>query len=138
MALFRGVVMTKLEAETPTVEPGSVNGTVRVFNELYVTDAAENNGDTIEMCKLPKGARFLYGTLQSSDAQGTATIAIGIAGTVAKYRADAILVPDVVQIFGKSEGAVLTAEETIFLTIGTGDFDLTDQTIRMKIFYTLD
>lgn len=139
MVAFSGETMTKLNAETPTPNPGSVNGTVRVFNEVYRPDGTENDVDTIELCKLPKGARFLYGVLQSDDAQGTVTVCIGITGTTEKYRADAVLVPDVPQIFGKSEGDILTAEETIFMTLDTSDFDNgVDTVIRCKIFYTLD
>ena len=137
MVAFFGEVMTKLNAETPTTEPGSVNGDVKVFNEKYSPDGTENDTDTIELGFLPKGARILFGLLQTDDAQGTVTVCIGIAGDTTKYRLDAILVPNVVQIFGLVEGDVLTADETIIMTLDTSDFDMAG-TIRVKIFYTLD
>ena len=136
MTVFSGVTMTKLNAETPTPEPGSVNGTVKVFNEEYVVLGSETTSDTIEVGKLPKGARFLFGIFQMDDVQNVATVAIGISGTVGKYRADAVIVPNVPEVFGIDRGDVLTAEETLFITIATGNFD-TAGAMRVKLFYTL-
>lgn len=137
MTVFSGVTMTKLNAETPTPEPGSVNGAVQVFNEEYVVLGSEATTDTIEVGKLPKGARFLYGLFQMSDVQSTSTVAIGITGTTGKYRAAAVIVPGTPQLFGVNQGDVLTAEETIIITIAVADFDTAD-VMRVKIFYTLD
>lgn len=136
MTVFSGVTMTKLNAETPTVEPGSVNGTVKVFNEEYVVLGTETQTDTIEIGKLPKGARFLFGIFQSDDAQGSAQVSFGITGTVAKYRAAGVLAVDTPEVFGLSQGDVLTAEETLFVTITVGDFDAAGL-LRFKLFYTL-
>ncbi len=136
MTVFSGDVMTKLNAETPTPEPGSINGSVKVFNEKYTVLGTETTSDTIEICKLPKGARFLYGVFQSDDAQGSAQVAFGITGTVAKYRAAAVLAVDIPEVFGLSQGDVLTAEETLFVTISVGNFDAAG-VLRFKVFYTL-
>ena len=136
MTVFSGVTMTKLNADTPTPEPGSVNGTVKVFNEEYVVLGTETTSDTIEIGKLPKGARFLYGVFQSDDAQGSAQVAFGITGTTGKYRAAAVIAVDTPQFFGLTQGAVLTAEETIFVTISVGNFDAAGL-MRFKLFYTL-
>jgi hypothetical protein len=136
MTVFRGTVMTKLNNETPTPEPGSINGEVKVFNEEYVIAGTETTSDTIEVCKLPKGARFLYGVIQTSVSQGTSTLALGITGTTGKYRAAAVLTSILPEVFGTNEGDVLTAEETIFITIAVAT--LTAANLRVKIFYTLD
>ena len=48
-------------------------------------------GDTMTLTKIPKGARVTGGWIQFGAAQGaTATTAIGISGTAAKYRAAAV------------------------------------------------
>lgn len=136
MTVFSGVTMTKLNADTPTPEPGSLNGNVMVFNEEYVVLGTETTSDTIEICKLPKGARFLYGIFTSDDPQGSAQLEFGITGTVAKYRAAAVIAVDTPQLFGLSQGDVLTAEETLFCTITVGNFDEAGA-MRWKVFYTL-
>lgn len=136
MTVFQGVVTAKLDAETPTPEPGSVNGSVKVYNEVYTILATETTSDTIEICELPKGARFLYGVIQTSVSQSTSTLAIGISGTTGKYRAAAVLTSILPALFGTTQGAVLTAAETIFITIAVAT--LTAATLRVKIFYTLD
>jgi hypothetical protein len=89
-----------------------------------VTYATQTTSDTITLFTLPTGVTFLRGTAFTSVTTATATIAIGITGTAAKYRAAAaITTVDAPQDFGLTAiaGAVApsTAEETVFITIGT-------------------
>jgi hypothetical protein len=78
-------------------------------------------GDTMTLCRIPAGARIVGGKFVFSVAQGaTATTAIGIAGTAAKYRTAAItnaltefLIASTV---AENYGLELTAGETIIAT----------------------
>jgi hypothetical protein len=79
--------MTLVNAGTPPA-PGFVDGGVHVFNE-EITLASQPTTDVIEVARLPRGAIPLYGVIETDTSLGTATAAIGIAGTTGKYRAAA-------------------------------------------------
>lgn len=137
MAVLRGTQMTLLNAET-NPDPGFVDGSVRVFNE-EVTLATQTTADTIEVARLPKGAIPLYGVVSTSVTLGTATIAIGITGTTGKYRAAATLTAVTPEVFGVNAGIgeVLSAEETVFITIGTASLPASG-TLRVMMVYAFD
>lgn len=137
MANTQAEVMTLLAADT-NPDPGFVNGAVRVFNE-EITLAAQANGDTIEVAKLPKGAIPLYGVIVPSATLATSTLAIGISGTPAKYRAAAVLTALTPEVFGASGGVgdALSADETVIVTIGVADLPAAG-TVRVMIFYAFD
>ena len=141
MTIFYGAQMTKLRNTVPQDLPAvaDVHGRVRVFNEK-VTLASQTTSDTIEVAKLPKGARVLYGLLTSSVSLGSSTIAVGIAGTTGKYRAAATFTAtDAPTTFGVTAnvGEPLTAEEIVFLTIAAATLPASG-TLRVTLFYTLD
>lgn len=139
MATLRGQEMTKLNAGT-TPDPASVDATVRCFTEI-VTLASQTTSDTIEVARLPKGAKFLYGVLTASATLGaSATIAIGVTGSTAKYRAAATFTTaDTPTFFGKAAatGVALTAEETVFITIAVANLP-SSGTLVVQMFYTFD
>jgi hypothetical protein len=141
MTVFYGAQMTKLRNTVPQDLPAvaDVHGRVRVFNEK-VTLASQTTSDTIEVAKLPKGARVLYGLLTSSVSLGSSTVAIGISGTTGKYRAAATFTAtDAPTTFGATAnvGEALAAEEIVFLTIGAATLPASG-TLRVILFYTLD
>lgn len=141
MTVFYGAQMTKLRNTVPQDLPAvaDVHGRVRVFNEK-VTLASQTVSDTIEVAKLPKGARVLYGLLTSTVSLGSSTVAIGINGTTGKYRAAATFTAtDTPTPFGVAAniGEALTAEEILFLTIGAATLPASG-TLRVTVFYTLD
>lgn len=141
MTVFYGAQMSKLRNTVPQDLPAvaDVHGRVRVFNEK-VTLASQTTADMIEVAKLPKGARVLYGLLTSSVSLGSSTIAIGVAGTTGKYRAAAVFTAvDAPTAFGVAAniGEPLAAEEIVFLTIGAATLPASG-TLRVKVFYTLD
>jgi len=141
MTVFYGAQMTKLRNTAPQDLPAvaDVHGRVRVFNEK-VTLASQTTSDTIEVAKLPKGARLLYGLLTSSVSLGSSTVAVGIAGTTGKYRAAALFTAtDTPTPFGVAAnvGEPLAAEEIVFLTIAAASLPASG-TLRVTIFYTLD
>lgn len=125
MAQFFAANATKVFNTNPPVKvsPSGRGGEVRVLTDT-VTYAAQASGDTIVVGggKLPLGAVVLGGFLTTSVTTGSATLAVGISGTAAKYKAAAaVTTTDVPQWFGIASGALgdgITAEEQILLTIG--------------------
>lgn len=138
MADTNAAQMTKLAAGT-TPDPGFVDGTVRVFAET-VTYAAQANGDTIAVARLPKGAVFLHGVLTASVTAGTATIAIGTAAAAGKYRAAATFTAvNTPTLFGVNTGqhSALTVEEEVIITVGTAALPGSG-TLQVAIYYAFN
>lgn len=126
-----------------TRTPGDVVGANvrRMRAKIDLSLATFANGDTVSLGKLPQGARFAYGMLTASATMGaSATIAIGVSGTAAKYRAAAVhTTVDQPVLFGKAAvvgSAALTAEEEILLTIAVADLPASG-TLVVDIYYTL-
>lgn len=143
MATFNGRQMGRL-AQIPADYPDAadVGGRVRIFNEAIdlATIASNVAGDIVNVAKLPKGARVLYGILNSTVSLGTATISVGNATDAAKYRAAAVFTAvNTPTFFGVAAnvGAANTAEETVYLTIGVAALPATG-TLRVMLFYSID
>ena len=141
MALHYGTQMTKLRGGSVDTLPmaGDVHGRVRCFNES-VSLASQAVGDSIEVGRLPKGARLLFGILNSSVSLGAATIAIGVLGDLSRYRSGATLTTANLPILFGSTAAVgeaLEDETTPILTIGGAALPAAG-TLRIQWFYTLD
>jgi hypothetical protein len=71
------------------------------------------------LAQVPAGYAFAYGILNASATLGSSTIAVGIAGTAAKYRAAATFTAAAPTLFGVStavDDAPLSAQETVILT----------------------
>ena len=86
-----------------------------------VTVPTTGIGDTMTLCRVPKGARVLGGSFAFSAAQGaTATTAIGISGTTGKYRAAAVTNATtafpIASTTAENLGTETTVEETIIAT----------------------
>jgi hypothetical protein len=133
--------MAKLHNSTPVQLPAvsDVHGRVRVFNET-VTLATQTTSDTIEIARLPKGARLLYGVLNTDTSLGSSTVAIGIAGATGKYRAAATFTTaNTPTLFGVNAGVGVgaAAEETVIITIATASFPGSG-TLKVMMFYSLD
>ena len=78
-------------AAVPVALPsgGVVDGNVRVKRATITLDT-QTTSDTIVIAKAHEGESFLYGVLNASATLGaSATVAIGVTGTVGKYRAAA-------------------------------------------------
>ncbi len=88
-----------------------------------ITLAAQATTDTIVVAVVPAGYDFAYGILTSTVSLGTSTIAIGITGTTGLYRTAATFTAtDTPTLFGNTAAVAavaLTADQTIFITIGT-------------------
>jgi hypothetical protein len=93
-------------------------GRVRRFRAT-ITLASQAIDDTVVLAQVPAGYAFAYGILNASATLSTSTIAIGIAGTAAKYRAAAVFTAAAPTLFGVStavDDVPLTAQETVILT----------------------
>lgn len=103
---------------------GSVQGGhVRVYREK-ITLASQTTSDTIVLAYPTVGETFLYGVLTTDTSLGSSQVSIGIAGTTAKYKAlGTFTATDTPTFFGKAaaQSAKLTADETVFMTIGTAN-----------------
>src|SRR5262245_31936282 len=140
MAVLNATQMAKLTSfPIDYPEVADVGGRLRVFNEKIVL-AGQTTADTIQVAKLPRGARVLYGILVSTVSLGSSTIAIGVSGTAGKYRAaTAFASADTPTLFGvaSSVGEPLANEETVIITIGAATLPGSG-TLRVMMVYTVD
>ena len=130
MTVFYGINTTarNIAVNNPLaqLDGSQQGGNVRVYHEV-ITLATQTTSDTIVVAYPSKGETFLRGWLTTTVTLGTATLAVGITGTTGKYRAAAVLTatdtptPFAVAANMIASGAIpkLTADETVFLTIGT-------------------
>lgn len=104
------------------------------------TLASQTTSDTLVIGDLPVGARFAYGVITSSVTLGSSTIAVGIAGTTAKYKAAATFTtadtPTLFGIAAQVAQAPSAAGERIFATIGAASLPASG-TLVIEIFYTM-
>ena len=93
-------------------------GRLRRFRAT-ITLAAQADGDTVVLARVPAGHAFAYGIINASATLGSSTVAIGVAGTAAKYRAAATFTAAAPTLFGAVaavDDAPLTAPEVVILT----------------------
>jgi hypothetical protein len=90
---------------SPQVQPDGKlqNGKVRCLQASFnLASAVQANGDVLTLGQIPAGARIKTIKMTSSVSLATSTVAIGIAGTVAKYRAAARFTTVDVPTIGRS------------------------------------
>jgi hypothetical protein len=111
-----------LAVPTTALSGAVVGGRLRRFRS-FITLASQPTTDDILLARVPAGYVFAFGVITSSVTLGTATVAVGVAGTTGKYRAAAVFTAvDTPTLFGVSsalDDAPLTASEDVLLTIGT-------------------
>lgn len=118
---------------------GVMGGRVRRFR-ASITLASQASGDDIVLAKVPAGANFAYGVITTDTSLGTATVAVGISGTTAKYKAAAVFTAtDTPTLFGKADAInsdnELASEETVLLTIGTASLPSSGNLV-VDLFYS--
>lgn len=90
-----------------------------------ITLAAQASADDIVLFRVPKGSVFAYGVVNTSVSTATATLAIGVSGSTAKYKAAAAqTTPNAPTLFGTNAevarvDGIATDFEDVLLTIGT-------------------
>lgn len=100
------------------------NGKTRCLQASFnLASAVQANGDVLTLGQIPANARIKTIKMTSSVSLATSTVSIGIAGTVAKYRAaGTFTVVDVPTIVGPGAVAKAAAAnnvaETLIATVG--------------------
>lgn len=126
---------------TPPTPPGdeALGGRKRVYRATIPLDAPKlspstdgagvTTADTVSLCKVPAGMRFVEGRITSSVSLGTSTVAIGNATTAGKYRAAAVFTAvDTPTLFGTAAAMAAGAsggEEEVLLTVATANLPTT-------------
>lgn len=106
------------------------------------TYASQTTSDTLVVGNLPAGATFAYGVLTASASSGSTTLAIGISGTPAKYKAAAAFTAtDTPTLFGTAATAgatdpALAAEEQVIVTLA-GATAPSSGTLVVDLYYSL-
>jgi hypothetical protein len=140
MAVLNATQMAKLTSfPIDYPEVADVGGRLRIFNEK-ITLSGQTTADTIQVAKLPRGARVLFGVLVCSVSLGSSTVAIGVSGTAGKYRAaGTFTTADTPTLFGVATnvGEPLATEEIVVITIGAATLPGAG-TLRVMMVYTVD
>jgi hypothetical protein len=129
----------------PAFKPTATNGEqarVRVSRGSYtLTGTAVTTSDVLHVCIIPAGALFYKGWMFSGVTLGSSTVALGIAGTVAKYKAAATFTAvDTPTPFGiasiVASQTPLAADERIIATIAAANLPVTGQPLVIAVEYT--
>lgn len=119
------------------VSGAAVGGRLRRLRAV-ITLASQADGDIVVLGKLPAGSIFAYGVLNASATLGSSTIAVGISGTAAKYRAAAVFTAAAPTLFGTStsvDDSPLSAEEEVILTNTTAALP-SSGTLIVDLYYS--
>lgn len=99
------------------------------------------NGDTVVLGELPPGAVFAFGIINASATAGAAaTIAIGVAGTPAKFRTAAVFTTaDTPTLFGNAAPVAadpVNTKQRVIATIGAAALPNTADYLVVDLYYT--
>jgi hypothetical protein len=91
-----------------------------------ITLASQATADTIVIGRIPAGATFAYGVINTDTSLSTSTVAIGVTGATGKYRAAAVFTAtNTPTVFGPTAAAAaapLASDEEVFITIAAAAF----------------
>lgn len=116
----------------------TVHARVRSIRATFTLNS-QTTSDTLVIGKLPAGAAFMCGYMNSSVSLGSSTLAIGITGTTGKYRTAATFTStDTPTLFGNVAATTadpLSADETVFATIATATLP-SSGTLCIRLLYS--
>lgn len=139
MATNYSAQMNKLRNSTPKQVPLVADfGAPSRHQIADITLATQASGDTIEIALLPIGARVISFSLLTDTSLGSSTVAIGIAGSTAKYKAAAVFTAtDTPTSYMKTAAGVapLTVQEVVIVTIAAANFPASGN-LRIVTTYT--
>lgn len=127
---------------TTIYSPITRGGRVRVASATltYASQSAGTQAFDAPL-KLPIGATVVGGTISTSVTTGSATVALGITGTTAKYKAAAAVTATASAEIAIPHAAfmatALTAEENIFPTTASAALPASG-TLRVVLYYVVD
>ncbi len=121
MAALNSVEVTALAAGTQPYGPFYGGGLFCIRDTLGVV--AGGTTDVVTLLPAPEGYRFMYGLILPSAADATVTLAVGVSGTPAKYRAAATVNQTTPLLFGLAASSddampVSPGVETVIVTAG--------------------
>lgn len=121
MTVFYSTELAGITSQPVVKATSQAYGARLIRFRASITLATQTTADTIVVAVVPAGYDFAFGVLTTDTSLATSTIAIGIAGTVALYKAAAVFTAtDTPTFFGKAAQVVapaITADQTIFITI---------------------
>lgn len=124
----------------PSQMDGRIMGSKLRRIRATFTMASQASGSTLILGKRPAGSAFATVRMTVSDSTGSATIAVGVAGSTARDKAAAALTnTDTPTTYGKASAlaaAPLTADETIIATTGGAALP-SSGTLVFEYFYTV-
>ena len=112
-----------LYAGSPAVQPAAnaFGGRLKRYRSR-IAMTSQTVGE-IALTRVPPGSVFAFGVITTSATLGSSTIAVGITGTVAKYKAaatfTAVNIPTIFGIAAAQDDEGLAAAEDIFATIAS-------------------
>ena len=130
---------------SPVVKPNATLGAMarlRISRGSYTLQAsAVTTSDTLSICVMPAGALFMFGLLSSGVTLGSSTLAIGISGTAAKYRAAATFTAvNTPTPFGVASAMAsqtpLTGDERVIGTIAAANLPTTGESLVVQMIYS--
>jgi len=126
---------------TAKLDPVAQGGRVRSASATltYATQAAGTQAFDTPL-ELPNGAVIVGGVITTSVTTGSATVALGITGTVAKYKAAAAVTAVTAASLAIPDAAVLTAltaKESVFPTTASAALPASG-TLKVVLFYVVD
>lgn len=153
MVAYLGVNHTLAYSTTPSAKfgLGEMGGRVRVLFDSFTVTAALLTTDTLQMGKIPKGARVLDFVINSPDLGGTGTMNIGwAAGAGAVEAANATGFYSALDISGQAVVASLSetasaaglhkkfTEEVPVQLVPAANFSATSGTLSIAVYYVID
>lgn len=139
MANTDAAEVTTLATLGAELNPGGGPGKLRTQQSTF-TYATQATADTLTCVDTPAGARVIGFALLTSVTLATATIAIGISGTPAKYRAAATFtIVGTLTIFMLTSGfgTALAAVETPIITTAVATLPVSGTLVVLTLF-TID
>ena len=126
--------------------PEKVRGTIsdarvrRYRATIDLSAKTVESGDTIVLADIPERSAFAFGIINATATMGgTATIAIGVAGTTGKYRAAATFTtantPTLFGVAAAHAGAENTDTERVIATVAAANLP-TSGTLIIDLYYS--
>lgn len=126
--------MTKLN-------PVAKGGRVRTASATLTYSSQSAGAQTFDTAlTLPIGAQVVGGTISTSVTTGSATVALGITGSTAKYKAAAAVTATTAAAIAIPHAALLsalTAEEDVFVTTASAALPASG-TLKVILHYVVD
>lgn len=134
---------TNGKLDTPgrsAIEPHAYGATLDRMRATVPYDG-QASGDTIVLGELPAGAVFAFGVMNATATAGaSATVAVGVAGDAAKFRAAATFTTaDAPALFGKCAPAAadpVEGSQRVIATIGTAALPNSADYMTIDLYYS--